>query len=360
MRANVNILTAASESSVATGITGYENSVAAHVAGDWGAHNQVLFYATPFAEVISGHTIPSGYLLRVQLTGTNSDGSGDAAFTVPAILTGGISNDGGVPIIIRQPASTAAFAGGTAAFTVKAISAVPLTYQWRKNGVNISGATADRLVLPNVQTTAQATYSVVVTNSFGSVTSTNATLTVSALAATGDGCFTGDTLITLADGGQRRIMDMKVGDRVRSYQLAGLDPAVEAAWRTWATTSLSATPTVSVVKQVSKRTFSGYFRILDLKVTYEHPLLARRDGVWKFMEVQHIRVGDFLWKNGMSVPIPSITYVNGDTDTYNLDVEEQDVYLANGVLAHNNFFDSFFKSVWRFVTPETALIGALT
>ena len=63
MRSNVNILTAASESNVVQSNTGYENSTAAHVAGDLGAHNQVLFYGIPFAEFGTGHTI--NWLVKV-------------------------------------------------------------------------------------------------------------------------------------------------------------------------------------------------------------------------------------------------------------------------------------------------------
>ena len=55
---------------------------------------------------------------------------------------------------------------------------VPSTYQWRKNGVNINGATNSSFTISNATTSTAGTYSVVVTNSGGSVTSNNATLTV--------------------------------------------------------------------------------------------------------------------------------------------------------------------------------------
>jgi len=178
MRANVNLLTAASQASVEATISGYENAVAAHISGDWSKHNQFLFYATPFAEFSSGNTIPNCFLLRVLLTGTNTDGTGDAAFTLPVIVTGETTASGGAPIIIRQPVSITVVAGQNATFTVRAISGVPVTYEWLKNGTNISDSTTETLVLVNVQATAQATYSVQVTNTFGSATSTGAVLTV--------------------------------------------------------------------------------------------------------------------------------------------------------------------------------------
>lgn len=358
MKANVNILTSASESRVVQSITGYENSTAAHVAGDWGAHNQVLFYATPFAEFSTGHTISNGYLLRLLLTGTNTDGTGDAVVTCPVILTGSNISDGGGPVIIRQPQSLGLFVGQIATFTVKAISAEPLTYEWHFNGTNIPGATNTSYVIPAVALTNQGSYDVLVSNSFGSVSSNPASLTVQAASAgfsiSIDGCFLPGTPITMANGTTRAIETLKVGDRVASYSISGLDPSVETAWKNFSTSSLSLIAAPATVKQVFKQSFNGYFRILDLNVTYEHPLLTRRNGIWAFREVQDIRKGDFIWKNGIAMPVDRITYVSGDVETWNLNVEPTDVYLANGVMAHNNFF----KSVWRFITPETAIIGA--
>lgn len=177
MRAHVNILTAASEAATQQAVTGYENAVAAHASGDWGMHNQVLYHGTPFAEFATGHTIADGCLLRLMLTGTNVDGTGDAAFTCPAIAVG-TAVIGGAPIIVRQPASLSLTVGQTALFTVKAISNDALAYQWKKNGADIADATASTYAIGAVQTTDQASYTVVITSAFGTATSTAATLTV--------------------------------------------------------------------------------------------------------------------------------------------------------------------------------------
>lgn len=358
MRANVNILTSASAVSVAGEATGFENATAAHVAGDWGAHNQLRLYATPFTEISTGHTISNGFLLRILLSGTNADGSGDGAFTMPAVLTGVDISSGSEPVIIRQPASLALIAGQNAQFSVKVIAIDPadVSYQWRTNGTNNTGIESTYFV-PSVTTALNGNqYDVIVSNSFGSVTSTRASLAV-ATASAGfathqDGCFLPDTLITMADGTQRQIKDLKVGDRVLSYNIVSL-PENELAWRDWATASLSLTGAPATVREVFKQRFVGYFQLFDLKVTHEHPLLVRRNNIWKFREVQDIKRGDFIWKNGMSIPVDVMTYVSAEVDTYNLNVEPTDVYLANGYMAHNNFF----KSVFRYVTPQTAIIG---
>ncbi|WP_158085363.1 PQQ-dependent sugar dehydrogenase [Niastella vici] len=82
------------------------------------------------------------------------------------------------PVITTQPQSITISQGGTATFSVTATGNPAPSYQWRKNGTNISGATAATYSISNVQPSHAGTYSVVVTNSAGSVTSNNATLTV--------------------------------------------------------------------------------------------------------------------------------------------------------------------------------------
>jgi hypothetical protein len=88
-----------------------------------------------------------------------------------------------VPVISSQPTSQVVTAGASPAFTVTASSPAPQSYQWRKDGAPIAGATSATLVLSNVQTSAAGSYSVVVSNDTGSVTSATATLTVTPITA---------------------------------------------------------------------------------------------------------------------------------------------------------------------------------
>jgi hypothetical protein len=81
------------------------------------------------------------------------------------------------PIVTAQPNAANAVLGGSASFSVIA-SGSGNTYQWRKNGTAINGATAATLTLNNITAADAASYSVVVTNAAGSVTSNAATLTL--------------------------------------------------------------------------------------------------------------------------------------------------------------------------------------
>ena len=83
-----------------------------------------------------------------------------------------------LPVIITQPANQTAIVGGTAAFTVAAIGTTPFFYQWNFDGTNIDNATNAVLTLDNVQLTQAGNYAVVITNIYGTATSSNAMLNV--------------------------------------------------------------------------------------------------------------------------------------------------------------------------------------
>ena len=97
------------------------------------------------------------------------------------------------PMITTNPSNAAVVGGNTATFMVVASGTSPLSYQWQKSGAAISGATAASYTTPAAATSDNgATFAVVVTNSAGSVTSTNATLTVTATAADDVATFKND------------------------------------------------------------------------------------------------------------------------------------------------------------------------
>ncbi|HVU17052.1 MAG TPA: immunoglobulin domain-containing protein [Candidatus Didemnitutus sp.] len=128
---------------------------------------------------ISGATASSYTISSAQSTdaasytvvATNSVGSATSAtatLTVKATL----------PVISTQPFSQTLTAGGQVTFFVTASSSSSMTYQWYKNGSRISKATTATYSISSTATSDSGTYTVVVTNSSGSVTSTGAVLTV--------------------------------------------------------------------------------------------------------------------------------------------------------------------------------------
>ena len=83
------------------------------------------------------------------------------------------------PTITRQPSAVSARTGQSIAFNVAASGSTPRFFKWRKDGRDLGIPTAsDTLTLTDVQLTDSGAYSVVVTNAGGSITSADASLTV--------------------------------------------------------------------------------------------------------------------------------------------------------------------------------------
>ena len=131
------------------------------------------------------------------------------------------------PVILRPPASTRVPTGGRAQFFFEPEGVVD-TIQWLKDGVEISGATAETLVIQDVSASDEGAYSVEVTNASGSAISAAGTLTI-------DDSATAD-LVNLSNrgfvgvGGNIMIPGMTIiGPTSKTVLVRGLGPALEAS-----------------------------------------------------------------------------------------------------------------------------------
>ena len=82
------------------------------------------------------------------------------------------------PAVITEPGNQTVFAGQSASFSVTASGTAPLSYQWLFNAAPIANQTNSTLLLSNVQSGQAGLYAVAISNSVGSITSSNATLVV--------------------------------------------------------------------------------------------------------------------------------------------------------------------------------------
>jgi hypothetical protein len=88
------------------------------------------------------------------------------------------------PAIQLQPQATGVYSNDTAELTVIADGSGPISYQWQLNGVNVTngngilGANTTTLTLSNTTVGSAGTYSVIISNAYGSVTSAPTALTV--------------------------------------------------------------------------------------------------------------------------------------------------------------------------------------
>ncbi len=119
----------------------------------------------------TGLSLPSSGTIRAQGRATAGQYNGSSS------LIEQVANYG-PPAIVTQPTNQTILAGQDATFSVGATGTEPLSYQWRFNGTNLSGASSASCTIINAQLAHGGLYDVVVTNSAGSVTSVVATLTV--------------------------------------------------------------------------------------------------------------------------------------------------------------------------------------
>ena len=95
---------------------------------------------------------------------------------IQAIYDAGASGKCKRPIIYNQPQHEEGCLAHSATFSVLALGSEPLNYQWLFNFGAMNAQTNRSLVLTNLQRSHEGLYSVVVSNSYGSVTSAPAQL----------------------------------------------------------------------------------------------------------------------------------------------------------------------------------------
>jgi len=132
---------------------------------------------------LNGNLLTGATNSLLQLINTQPEQAGDYDVLVFNTAGSAVSSNATLSLfypaaILAQPQSVATRPGSNILFSVTAYSSAALTYQWQKNGVNIGGATGASLNLTNVQATDNGTFTVVITDSIGPVTSVPATLII--------------------------------------------------------------------------------------------------------------------------------------------------------------------------------------
>jgi hypothetical protein len=82
------------------------------------------------------------------------------------------------PIFQFEPSATTVTAGGSATLSVGVVGSPPINYQWFEGSTEIPGATSASLTFAPVAASDAGTYSVMITDAAGTVTSSSAVLTV--------------------------------------------------------------------------------------------------------------------------------------------------------------------------------------
>jgi uncharacterized repeat protein (TIGR01451 family) len=155
------------------------------------------------------------------------------------------------PIFMVQPSDQTVIAGTNASFTVTATGTTPLVYQWVFDGTNLAGATADTLLLTNVQPSQGGSYAVVITNVVGSLTSSVANLTV----------LPSEAVISLTWLGGAGVSITFPSPAGLNYVLEYKDSLDDPAW-TLLTPAMATTNGVMVLQDTNTPTASRFYRVL--------------------------------------------------------------------------------------------------
>ena len=197
------------EDSSATGVNGNQADNSASQAGAayvfvrsggvWTQQSYLKASNTGADDYFGGRVAVSGSTVVIgarqedsNATGINGNQSDNTATDSGAayIFTSGPPN----PVIASQPASQTVCPTASASFTVSASGAPSLVYQWRFHGTNLPNATNASLTLSNLSPGLLGDYAVVITNGYGAVTSSIATLAFGDSVAPGIVCSTNITV----------------------------------------------------------------------------------------------------------------------------------------------------------------------
>jgi hypothetical protein len=188
-----------------------------------------------------GAAIPGGTAILFSIP--NAQAADAASYSIVVTNSAGVATSNAAvvrvivpPTIATQPASQSAVVGGSAGFVVAANGTPPLTYQWLKDGTSLSGATAETLAFNPAQPADAGSYTVIVTNGAGTVTSTPAILTLSpgsrlANVSIRTTLTAGQTVIVglAIEGGSRDVLVRAIGPSLAAFSVPGamVDPQLE-------------------------------------------------------------------------------------------------------------------------------------
>jgi uncharacterized repeat protein (TIGR01451 family) len=258
--------------------------------------NQSVLAGAPATFTVSvAGTLPLGYQWLKEGVplpdGTNISGSHTATLTVAQVQAGDMGNYsvtvsnlyGQVvssnatlvanfpPLFLTQPASQTVLAGAVVSFTASVTSSGAIGFQWQRAGTNLvdsvkySGTATASLTVSNAQGSEMGGYSLVASNAYGTVTSSNALLALRPLIAWGRN----DYNETAIPGGLSNVMAVAGG---LYHSLALRTDGTVAAWGAGAiNTGVSPQQGQAIVPD-------GLTNVIQVASGYYHSLVLRFDG----------------------------------------------------------------------------------
>lgn len=160
----------------------------------------------------------------------------------------------------------------------------------------------------------------------------------------GGGCLLYGTKILMSDGSFKFIQDLKINDVLSSLSFEGMPIKETEELFNWSSKEAKLSKDTVILKGIKSINVNTVYSINDGKLfaSVDHLHLFKHNSIWKIAQTDKLSEGDFLMdQNGNEVEIFNIIKVTGNFIVYKLDVEENDLFIANGILTHNlKFKDS--------------------
>jgi len=156
---------------------------------------------------------------------------------------------------------------------------------------------------------------------------------------TGTGCLLEGTNILMNDGTLNKIENLKIGDILSSKIIEGMPIKEDQTILDWRDSEDIKLQNDSVeLKNIVMFNVDHVFSFNNKTIisSEDHLHVIKQDGIWRILKGNEIKIGDYLLdQNGKEIEIEIIDIFRGNFRVYNLDVEDNDLFIANGILTHN-------------------------
>lgn len=155
----------------------------------------------------------------------------------------------------------------------------------------------------------------------------------------GSGCFVEGTLITLPDGSKKAIEELHLEQLLLSAEIETLiDTNNASELYKWSSDSLLERRITSPITKLTQKDAYKTIIVNDglLEATPTHLQLIQRGGLWRFISLGDIQVGDNLYTiNNEIIPVTSVKINLKKRRIFPLTLNPFHTYFANGILTHN-------------------------
>ena len=155
----------------------------------------------------------------------------------------------------------------------------------------------------------------------------------------GGGCVLFGTKIKMSDGTVKMVQDVLIGDTLysKSINTMPVNEELDSLYK-WNSNKIEVADDMVTVVGNRSQTVNTVYSINDGKLftSWDHNHVCKHNNIWKISKTVDLEAGDSLVdENGKEVIINNIIAMTGQFIVYKLDVEENDLYVANGILTHN-------------------------